>query len=172
MDLYLQNKYVFTILNRDKNTYSVFKSTEEVYFNGEHIKLINGCQARNNKRIVILGSTDICSDKFYYLSMTEDNKSMLDSPNAVFCQNILNWNFQRKGVLKYINPRYNNNEGKTLDSYRIKDYLEFYIDFLEYDYKIDSWKNYESDDVQLIFLMMNPYYINQMKRILGKLLII
>ena len=70
--------------------------------------------------------------------MTEDNKSMLDSPNAVFCQNILNWNFQRKGVLKYINPRYNNNEGKTLDSYRIKDYLEFYIDFLEYDYKIDS----------------------------------
>ena len=59
-----------------------------------------------------------------------------------------------------------------MDTYRIKDYLEFYIDFLEYDYKIDSWKNYESDDVQLTFLMMNPYYINQMKRILGKLLII
>ena len=106
--------------------------------------------------------------KFYYLSMTEENKSMLESPNAVFCQDILNWNFQRTGVLKYVNPRHNNNEGKTLDTYRIKDYLEFYIDILEYDYKTDTWKNYESDDVQLTFLMMNPYYINQMKRIHGK----
>ena len=168
MDLDPQNKYVFPILSGNKNSYSVSKSTGEVFSNGEHIKLVNGYQTRNNQRIVILGSTDICSDKFYYLSMTEENKSMLESPNAVFCQDILNWNFQRTGVLKYVNPRHNNNEGKTLDTYRIKDYLEFYIDILEYDYKTDTWKNYESDDVQLTFLIMNPYYINQMKRILGK----
>ena len=56
----------------------------------------------------------------------------------------LNWNFQRTGELKYVNPRHNSNEGKTLDTYRIKDYLEFYIDILECDYKNDSWKNYES----------------------------
>ena len=114
MDLDPQNKYVFPILNGDKNTYSASKTTGEVYSDGEHIKLINGYHTRNNKRIVILGSTNICSDKFYYLSKTEDNKSMRDSPNAdnksmrdspnaVFCQDILNWNFQRKGVLKYIN---------------------------------------------------------------------
>ena len=103
MDLYLQNKYVFTILNRDKNTYSVFKSTEEVYFNGERVKLMDGCQARNNKRIVILGSTDICSDKFYYLSMTEDNKSMLDSPNAVFSTYYIKFRAQEKhGIFKFI----------------------------------------------------------------------
>ena len=103
MDLDPQNKYVFPILNGDKNTYSASKTTGEVYSDGEHIKLINGYHTRNNKRIVILGSTNICSDKFYYLSKTEENKSMRDSPNAVFCQDILNWNFQRKGVLKYIN---------------------------------------------------------------------
>ena len=148
--------------------YSVSKSTGEVYSNGEHIKLVNGYQARNNKRIVVLGSTEICSDKFYYLSMTEDNKSMLESPNAVFCQDILNWNFQRTGVLKFENARHNNNEGKSLETYRIKDYLEYYIDILEYDYKTNSWKNYESDDVQLSFIMMNPYYINQMKRLYNK----
>ena len=123
MDLDPQNKYVFPILSGNKNSYSVSKSTGEVFSNGEHIKLVNGYQTRNNQRIVILGSTDICSDKFYYLSMTEENKSMLESPNAVFCQDILNWNFQRTGVLKYVNPRHNNNEGKTLDTYRIKDYL-------------------------------------------------
>ena len=45
MDLDPQNKYVFPILSGDKNSYSVSKSTGEVYSNGEHIKLVNGYQA-------------------------------------------------------------------------------------------------------------------------------
>ena len=168
MDLDPQNKYVFPILSGDQNSYSVSQSTGEVYSNGDHIKLVTGYQARNNRRVVVLGSTEICSDKFYYLSMGEDNKSMLESPNAIFCKDILNWNFQRTGVLKFTNVKHNNNEGKTLETYRIKDYLEYYIDILEYDYLTDTWKNYDADDIQLSFIMMNPYYINQMKRLYGK----
>ncbi len=76
-----------------KFSYNVSKSQGEWYSNGEHIKLVNGYQARNNRRIVLYGSTDICSDKFYYLSITEENKSMIESLNAIFCQDILNWNF-------------------------------------------------------------------------------
>ncbi len=168
MDLDPQNKYVFPILSGDKNSYSVSKNTGEVFSNGEQLKLVNGYQARNNRRVVILGSTEICSDKFYYLSMNEDSKSMLDSPNAVFCKDILNWNFQKTGVLKFTNVKHNNNHGQTLDTYRIKDYLEYYIDILEYDHTTDTWKNYDADDIQLSFIMMNPYYISQMKRIYGK----
>jgi hypothetical protein len=37
------------------------------------------------------------------------------------------------------------------------------IDIYEYDYKTESWKPYLTDDVQLEFVMMNPYYINQMR---------
>ena len=154
--------------NNNNSRQFVSRNTGEVYSNGEHIKLVTGYQARNNKRVVVLGSTEICSDKFYFLSMGEDNKSMLDSPNAVFCKDILNWNFQRTGVLKFTNVKHNNNEGKTLETYRIKDYLEYYIDILEYDYVTDTWKNYEADDIQLSFIMMNPYYINQMKKLYGK----
>jgi oligosaccharyltransferase complex subunit beta len=168
MDLDPQNKYVFPILSGDKNSYSVSKNTGEVYSNGEHLKLVTGYQTRNNKRVVVLGSMDVCSDKFYYLSMTEDNKSMEESPNYKFCQDLLNWNFQRTGVLKFENVKHNNNKGESLETYRIKDYLEYYIDILEYDYTTDSWKSYEADDIQLSFIMMNPYYINQLKKLHGK----
>lgn len=37
------------------------------------------------------------------------------------------------------------------------------IDIYEYDYKTNSWKPYLTDDLQLEFVMMNPYYINQMR---------
>jgi hypothetical protein len=37
------------------------------------------------------------------------------------------------------------------------------IDIYEYDYKTKSWKPYLTDDLQLEFVMMNPYYIHQMK---------
>jgi hypothetical protein len=37
------------------------------------------------------------------------------------------------------------------------------IDIYEFDSKANSWKPYITDDVQLEFVMMNPYYIQQMK---------
>ncbi len=93
------NSYIFPILKADENSYSVNVKNGVFYNNGEKIKLINGYQARNNRRVVISGSIKLCSNEFYFLSST--NEDPLQSPNAVFCQDILNWNFQRTGVLKY-----------------------------------------------------------------------
>lgn len=50
-----------------------------------------------------------------------------------------------------------------MDTYRIKDEIEYMVDIWEYDNKTNNWKPYLSDDIQLEFVMMNPYYINQMK---------
>ena len=79
---------------------------------------------------------------------------------------ILNWNFQRSGVLKFENVRHNRkSDGKSLSTYRIKDELEYFIDIYEYEYKTDSWKPYVTDDIQIEYVMMNPYYINQLKMV-------
>ena len=163
MDIDPQNQYVFPILKADENSYSVNTKTNEVYANGDKIKLVSGYQARNNRRVVISGSTNLCSDKLYYLSNVNGTK-IEESPNAKFCQDILNWNFQLTGVLKFDNVRHNRkSDHKTLSTYRIKDELEYYIDIYEYDYKTDSFKPYVTDDIQIEYVMMNPYYINQLK---------
>lgn len=99
------NQYLFPILRADENSFSINSKTHEYYNNGEKIKLINGYQGRNNRRVVISGSINMCSNKFYYLSNI-NNYGPINSPNAVFCQDLLNWNFQKTGVLKYENIRH------------------------------------------------------------------
>ena len=94
------NNYLFNIMKANENTYSKGIKSNEYFNNGEKIKFVNGYQGRNNRRITISGSINLCSNKFYYLS------SLDNSPNANFCQDISNWNFQRTGVLKYENIRH------------------------------------------------------------------
>jgi oligosaccharyltransferase complex subunit beta len=166
MDLDPQNKYVFPILKANENSYSINVKSGEVYSNGERIKLVSGYQTRNNQRIVISGSLNICSDKFYYLSNQNEKNKIENSPNYQFCQDILNWNFQRTGILKFNNIRHNRKNDKvSLPTYRIKDELEYFIDIYEYDYINDKWKPYITNDLQIEYVMMNPYYINQLKQL-------
>jgi len=101
----ISNHYLFPILKADENSFSVNSKTNQFYNNGEKIKFVNGYQGRNNRRVIISGSINMCSNKFYYLS-TIDNNGPINSPNAVFCQDLLNWNFQKSGVLKFENIRH------------------------------------------------------------------
>jgi len=105
MDIDQNNNYVFPILKADENSYSIDPKTRRIFGNGEKIKLVTGYQARNNRRVVISGSTSLCSNKFYFLSSNDGTKPQA-SPNALFCQDMLNWNFQRSGVLKYENVKH------------------------------------------------------------------
>lgn len=92
-------------MKADENTYSKNVNSNEYFNNGDKIKFVNAYQGRNNRRITISGSINLCSNKFYYLSNV-DNSLPLNSPNANFCQDLLNWNFQRTGVLKFENIRH------------------------------------------------------------------
>jgi hypothetical protein len=105
MEIDSHNQYVFPVLRADENTYSINVNNGKVYNNGEKIKLVNAYQGRNNRRVIMSGSTSLCSNRFYFLS-SQDGMKPTSSPNAAFCQDILNWNFQRSGVLKFENIRH------------------------------------------------------------------
>ena len=67
MEIDAHNQYLFPILKADDNSYSVNTKTGMYYGFGERIKLVNGYQARNNRRVVISGSTALCSNRLYIL---------------------------------------------------------------------------------------------------------
>jgi len=116
-------------------------------------------------RVVISGSTSLCSNKFYFLSTINGSKP-ISAPNAEFCNEIILWNFQRTGVLRYDNIKHQRkSDKKVLDTYRIKDELEYMVDIYEYDYKLNSWKPYLTDDLQIELVMLNPYYRLQLKHL-------
>ena len=77
-----------------------------------------------------------------------DGRNPLGSSNAQFCNELILWNTEKIGILKYDNVNHRRkSDGKTLDIYRIKDELEYFVDIFEYDYKTDSWKPYLTDDL-------------------------
>lgn len=163
------NNYVFSALRADDNSYSVNSKTGLYYSFGDKIKLVAAYQGRNNKRVTITGSSKLCSNEFYFLSSVNE-EGPLNSANAVFCNELIMWNFERSGLLKYKNERHQRKEdGKTLEIYKIKDELEYLVDIFEYEFKTDSWKPYMTDDLQIEYTMMDPYYRLQLKMLaMGK----
>lgn len=167
MELDSHNHYLFPILKADENSYSVNSQTGLYYNFGDKIKLVAAYQGRNNKRVTITGSTQMCSNQFYFLSSQTNNP--YSSANYQFCNEVLLWNSEKTGVLRYDNIRHQRSDGKSLDIYRIKDEIEYRIDIYEYDYITDTWKAYLTDDLQIEYTMMDPFYRLQLKMLsLGK----
>ena len=59
--------YLNTILRADESCYSINTKTGQFYNFGEKIRLVSIYQARNNRRVIMSGSTSLCSNKFYHL---------------------------------------------------------------------------------------------------------
>lgn len=163
MEIDSHNGYAFSVLKADENSYSIIAEDGNHINVGDRIKLVAAYQGRNNKRVIITGGSSLCSNRFYFLSMFNNN-SPLESSNAVFCQDLINWNFERTGVLKFDNIKHQKvGETEALERYRVKDDIEYMIDIYEYDYVDHLWKPYLTDDLQIVFSLMEPFYRVQMK---------
>eukprot|EP00349_Pseudokeronopsis_sp_Brazil_P006065 CAMPEP_0202965506 /NCGR_PEP_ID=MMETSP1396-20130829/9457_1 /ASSEMBLY_ACC=CAM_ASM_000872 /TAXON_ID= /ORGANISM="Pseudokeronopsis sp., Strain Brazil" /LENGTH=145 /DNA_ID=CAMNT_0049688239 /DNA_START=745 /DNA_END=1182 /DNA_ORIENTATION=+ len=96
--------------------------------------------------------------------MTIGEEGTLESSsNYRFCKELTEWTFKQRGVIKVENMRHNKKgekwQGVNPENYRIKDDIEFYADFYEYDMQSQKWMPFVAKDIQLKFVMLDPYYI-------------
>ena len=115
----------------------------------------------------------MCSDEFFMITADAQELSLESSANYQFCRQLINWNFRESGVLRTRNLMHNKRGerctesdpskcGPNPENYMIEDHVEFYIDIEE---KFEGkWKPYVAEDIQLRFIMLEPYYVATLKR--------
>jgi len=109
----------------------------------------------------------------FYETIDLDQGTLESSSNYQFCKQLLNWNFQESGVLRATNLRHNKKGEKCTESdlskcgpnpenYMIEDHVEFYVE-IEQKHE-GKWVPYVSDEIQMSFTMLDPYYQVFLKR--------
>lgn len=93
----------------------------------------------------------MCSDEFF---------ATFKSDNRRFCEEMIDWTMQESGVLRVSNIRHQkkgteNSDGVNPENYFIEDRIEYFVTI---DQKTNGqWVPYSADDLQLEFVMLEPY---------------
>ena len=152
---------------------------------GSDALLASGVQTRTNSRVAFIGSLWACSDEAAKkgVQATGSDAKKDTSDNSAFCDALLSWTFQEEGVLRTDNIWHARNDGsppehllkkkkqedlpKSMFSdpelarqslvYRAQDDLRYSVDILQWDGAKGKWTPYIADDVQLEFVMLDPY---------------
>eukprot|EP00299_Pterocystis_sp_00344_P010274 c4552_g1_i1.p1 GENE.c4552_g1_i1~~c4552_g1_i1.p1 ORF type:complete len:437 (+),score=105.02 c4552_g1_i1:44-1354(+) len=131
---------------------------------GANTVLVAAVQTRNNGRVLISGSLDLFSNRFFNSAVAKGSSvgpaiSAAVSGNAKFADTVIGWTFQERGVLRHRSLFHRKADGSSLfpRMYRVKDDVVFSVVIEEYDGKTDSWKPFKQNDVQLEFRMLGPY---------------
>eukprot|EP01100_Stratorugosa_tubuloviscum_P001775 TRINITY_DN139_c7_g1_i1.p1 TRINITY_DN139_c7_g1~~TRINITY_DN139_c7_g1_i1.p1 ORF type:complete len:437 (-),score=212.28 TRINITY_DN139_c7_g1_i1:171-1481(-) len=157
------NRLVFPILIGSAAAYSgqpgqVVRSTP--FVSGLSTVLIAGLQARNNARVVVSGSLEFFSNRFFgKFEVVENGKN---SPGAISTDNeavgshIALWAFQQRGVLRTRDITYYQVSDKNATQYRVKEDISYEITLEQYNGK--EWIPFKANDVQIEFVRQDPYY--------------
>lgn len=127
---------------------------------GDSISLVSVVQARNNARVMISGSLDMFSNRFFRSGVQKVGPSVKHekSGNERFVTELSKWIFHERGHLKAVNIRHHKvGETNEPSIYRINDDLEFSVEI--YEWTGTRWEPYVADDVQLQFFLMSPYVL-------------
>eukprot|EP00244_Chara_vulgaris_P002204 TRINITY_DN1375_c0_g1_i4.p1 TRINITY_DN1375_c0_g1~~TRINITY_DN1375_c0_g1_i4.p1 ORF type:complete len:438 (-),score=77.15 TRINITY_DN1375_c0_g1_i4:186-1499(-) len=134
------------------------KSPPAVY--GSDIAMVSVMQARNNARVLISGSLDLFSNRFFRAPVQKPGSATryAKSGNEQFTVELTKWTFHERGHLRAANVAHHRvNESEEPSAYRIMDELEYSLEIFEWDGK--AWQPYQANDVQLQFYMMSPYIL-------------
>jgi len=152
LQLNSKNPYVFPILKSSESDYSENKG--EII--NESPVLVAGYQGLNNNRVTITGSTMMCSNMQILRTATEPSHT--SSPNYIFCEELIEWNFGESGILKAVNVQHKSEKEVMPTEYPIKTDIEYSIDLLQWNKKTGKWMTFNNADAQLEFVMIDPYY--------------
>lgn len=161
------NEHVFPILKGDDSMYAVNPDankkgkTGSFKVAGADIALVAGYQSRYNQRVVMAGSVKMCSDDFISATLKSAG-NYESSANFELCLSLIKWNFQQKSVVKIENFSHSLVDKSLVDSgrqqlqeYKLKDEIEVSCDIYE---KVNGkWVPFSANDVQLEFIMLDPY---------------
>jgi len=123
---------------------------------GSETTLIAAFQARNNARAVFSGSIEFFSNQFFDQAVQVTGQSSSSSVNKVLAEELTKWTFKERGVLRASNARHHRvGESEPATAYRIKDNITYSVDVEEYTG--GKWTPYVANDIQLEFVMLDPY---------------
>ncbi|KAK3090175.1 hypothetical protein FSP39_009732 [Pinctada imbricata] len=167
------NPLVLNVLHASSTAYS-FNPDKQVtdypHAVGKNTLLIAALQARNNARVVFVGSLDFFSDEFFTsrVQSTVGGKKADKSGNEDLSQSLTQWVFKEKGVLRVKNVKHKKvGERDPPQAYTVFDDVEYSIDIEEL--KEGQWKAFSGSDVQLEFVRIDPFVRTTLKNSNGKL---
>eukprot|EP01041_Mallomonas_annulata_P000642 gene642-1237_t len=175
------NVLAVKILQGNPTTYSSTpaKTIEDHPENaGADTLLVSALQARNNARVVFSGSIDMFSNEFFAAKLSPSGTV---SGNELFCNELSKWVFGEAGVLRFRDVNHSKSDGTPPDVilhekdrpdlpatlypdpeitrnslvYRIKDDIVYSM-IVEL-YEEGQWKPFHADDMQMEFVMLDPY---------------
>ncbi|BHF81213.1 hypothetical protein SprV_0702434300 [Sparganum proliferum] len=157
-----ENPLLVNILHASDTAYSHSPDTPITNYPttvGRNTQLITGLQARNDARVLFVGSLDFFSDEFF-LSGTvhsQTGKSHNVSGNQELAENLALWTFKETGVLRVSSVHHNKvGEKDSRREYTIKDDIIFSID-IEMKGLDGAWKPFVADDVQVELVRIDPF---------------
>lgn len=131
---------------------------------GQKTVLVGGLQARNGARITFVGSKDMLSNKYFESVVTKSgSQTSLQSGNAAFAQELIQWSFQERGILRHRNVFHYKKGDDTVQphEYRVAD-DSIYTVIIE-EWVEDKWVPFVADDIQVDLIMLHPYVRTALK---------
>jgi oligosaccharyltransferase complex subunit beta len=166
-DIEEDSPLLFSLLTASSTAFSFFPAqpvTDEPHVVGRKTSLVTALQARNNARVIISGSLDLFSDRFFASGAQKAGaKSGSEkSGNEQFVRSFTQWALQERGVLRSSNVRHHLvGEKEAPAVYTIKEEVEYSVTLEQWDGK--KWAPYLANDVQLEFSMLDPYVRTTLK---------
>jgi len=161
-DIEENSELLFALLSGSTTAYAdnPGSAVEDLHVAGQRTVLFSVLQARNNARVGFSGSLELFSDKLINAAVQKhgDAKKHEKSGNLQFVQQVTQWVFQERGILRATNVNHHRvGETETPATYTIKENVTFSVVIEEWDAVKGQFIPFKANDVQLEYRMLDPY---------------